>query len=180
MPTSIKNRLQLTITKKASVASAVYKWAKIAFANAALSYQTVCCSVLPFYDPAIASYCFVCALLPKPYSLNSTCVLSSYCRCMHPKDFCLGALSLVAAVYLYRTLTSRKGRQTLHKYSNWRPLLVPGVVLGLLVILNLLSSIMVFVFGVVMPIGGNVSTDRSGWSSPKRKYTPLILVRDQC
>ena len=74
-------------------------------------------------------------------------------RSMYPKDLILGAFSLVAVSVLYRVASTKD--KHIEKLGKQHPVLGPLAVFGLVfVLIYLLGSILVFIWGVTMPLGG--------------------------
>ena len=72
---------------------------------------------------------------------------------MYPKDLMIGAISLVSTFILFGVAQSREPRVA--KIKRQYPSMVPASVLGLAVlIIYALGSILVFLWGVTMPLAG--------------------------
>lgn len=72
---------------------------------------------------------------------------------MYPKDLVIGAISLVSTFILFEVAQSRKPRVA--KIKRRYPFLLPASVFGLAVlIIYALGSILVFLWGVTMPLAG--------------------------
>ena len=77
-------------------------------------------------------------------------------RTLYPKDLIIGAVSLVGTLNLFGVAQSREPR--LARLKRQYPSLVPVAVLGLAVlIVHALGSILVFLWGVTMPLAGRYS-----------------------
>ena len=72
---------------------------------------------------------------------------------MYPKDLMIGAVSLVSTFILFGVAQSREARVA--RIKRRYPFLVPASVLGLAVfIIYALGSMLVFLWGVSMPLAG--------------------------
>jgi len=72
---------------------------------------------------------------------------------MYPKDLMIGAIYLVSTFILFGVAQSREPRVARIKHQY--PFLVPASVLGLAVlIIYSLGSMLVFVWGVTLPLAG--------------------------
>ena len=77
-------------------------------------------------------------------------------RTLYPKDLIIGAVSLVGTFILFGVTQSREPR--LARVNRQYPPLVPVAVLGLAVLMvHALGSILVFLWGVTMPLAGRSS-----------------------
>ena len=92
----------------------------------------------------------------QTFSLDNSSDPYLLSRTLYPKDLIIGAVSLVGTFILFGVTQSLEPR--LARLKRQYPSLVPVAVLGLAVlIVHALGSILVFLWGVTMPLAGRYS-----------------------
>ncbi|XP_029199083.2 PRA1 family protein 3-like isoform X1 [Acropora millepora] len=81
---------------------------------------------------------------------------------LHPKDFLIGTISVAVTLTVFAVVQSHTPQ--LAKIKRQYPLLVPVAVLGSAVlVVHALASILVFLWGFVMPLAGGIKDKMAGY-----------------